>query len=338
MTSNTDPAGETATGRRQGMSIVALLAVGSVLSATAAVAVWVRTTALDTEAYVATVSDLPKDPAVSTALANNVVTMMLDDTHVEEQLRQRLPDDLAFLSAPIASSIQDVAIETAEGFVSSDGFQTLWERANRAAHPAAVDVLTGESNVAAADDGKVTLDLTETAAAVRSRPEDSGLGNMLPPARDQATELVLFEVGDHGLLQFMVDLLDMAYWLLPFLAILSLGAAIRLSGDQGTWMHVGMGLTGCMAGSLVLLGLSRTIILGEVLDPVNQAAVAALWDQVFDGLANRLIALLVVSLGVHRGEVVPDGVDRGGPSERSVGSVVIVEVDEPVIGVCSLAL
>ncbi len=41
-------------------------------------------------------------------------------------------------------------------------------------------------------------------------------------------------------------------------------------------------------------------------------------------------------LGVHRGEVVPD--DAGGclPSERPVGSVVIVEVDEPVVGVGAL--
>ncbi len=41
-------------------------------------------------------------------------------------------------------------------------------------------------------------------------------------------------------------------------------------------------------------------------------------------------------LVVHRGEVVPD--DAGGclPSERPVGSVVIVEVDEPVVGVGAL--
>lgn len=41
-------------------------------------------------------------------------------------------------------------------------------------------------------------------------------------------------------------------------------------------------------------------------------------------------------LGVLFGEVVLDDADGGGPSERSVGSVVIVEVDEPVVGVGSL--
>ena len=39
-----------------------------------------------------------------------------------------------------------------------------------------------------------------------------------------------------------------------------------------------------------------------------------------------------VSLGVLFGEVVLEDVGWGGPSERSVGSVVIVEVDEPVVG------
>jgi hypothetical protein len=38
------------------------------------------------------------------------------------------------------------------------------------------------------------------------------------------------------------------------------------------------------------------------------------------------------------GEVVLDDADGGGPSERSVGSVVIVEVDEPEIGVSALGL
>ncbi len=36
------------------------------------------------------------------------------------------------------------------------------------------------------------------------------------------------------------------------------------------------------------------------------------------------------------GEVVPDDAGGGGPSECSVGSVVIVEVDESVVGVGSL--
>ncbi len=41
-------------------------------------------------------------------------------------------------------------------------------------------------------------------------------------------------------------------------------------------------------------------------------------------------------LDVHRGGVVPDDVGGCCPVERSVGSVVIVEVDEPVVGAGAL--
>ena len=41
-------------------------------------------------------------------------------------------------------------------------------------------------------------------------------------------------------------------------------------------------------------------------------------------------------LDVRRGEVVPDDACGGCPAERSMGSVVIVEVDESVVGVGAL--
>jgi len=43
-------------------------------------------------------------------------------------------------------------------------------------------------------------------------------------------------------------------------------------------------------------------------------------------------------LAVLRGEVVPEGGDGCGPSEGAVGSVVIVEVDEPGIGPVALTV
>ncbi len=41
-------------------------------------------------------------------------------------------------------------------------------------------------------------------------------------------------------------------------------------------------------------------------------------------------------LGVLFGDVVLEDADGGGPCERSVGSVMIVEVDESFIGACAL--
>ena len=50
-----------------------------------------------------------------------------------------------------------------------------------------------------------------------------------------------------------------------------------------------------------------------------------------NGTLNRTMVLITL-LGVLFGEVVLEDAGGGCPSERSVGSVVIVEVDEPVVG------
>lgn len=50
------------------------------------------------------------------------------------------------------------------------------------------------------------------------------------------------------------------------------------------------------------------------------------------------ISAHVFDLAVLRGEVVPDDADGGGPAERSVGSVVIVEVDELEVADVTLGL
>lgn len=47
---------------------------------------------------------------------------------------------------------------------------------------------------------------------------------------------------------------------------------------------------------------------------------------------------VTLRLGVLFGEVVLEGADWGCPFERSVGSVVIVEVDEPVVGCVALGV
>ena len=51
-----------------------------------------------------------------------------------------------------------------------------------------------------------------------------------------------------------------------------------------------------------------------------------------DGSTGDAVTRQYISLGVLFGEVVLEDAGGGCPSERSVGSVVIVEVDEPVVG------
>lgn len=278
--------------------VVATLIVAGCLTAVAApVALWARTVALDTDTYVDTVASLPQNADVSAALAQNVVDQVFAGVDIEAELGQQLPDELAFLAAPVAGAIREVAVDAADLVISSNAFQATWETINRAAHSGAVAVLTGRGNLAVSSEGEVVLDLTDAVTAVRARLEESRLGDILPPPRDEGAEFVLFVDEDLGVLRLAVDLLDMAYWALPIATFLALGAAVLLSRNRRrTWLSVGVGLAIAMAASLLLLDLVRESIVGRIEDPINKAGVMALWDQLFRDLLNRQSALLVLSL------------------------------------------
>ena len=97
----------------------------------------------------------------------------------------------------------------------------------------------------------------------------------------------------------------------------SFGYAARLLRPLGTWLIVAtvatglISLTACAEGcGPYSLGRYFSLLVDVVFSPVT----------------------FVRTLGVLFGEVVLEDAGGGCPSERSVGSVVIVEVDEPVVG------
>ena len=69
-----------------------------------------------------------------------------------------------------------------------------------------------------------------------------------------------------------------------------------------------------------------------------QVVAATSWLYRSAGLSQSSVlrGRLLSSLDVLFGDVVLEDADGGGPCERSVGSVMIVEVDESFIGACAL--
>ncbi len=316
----------------------ALIVVGCLSAAAAAVGLWARTTALDTDTYVETVAPLPQNPAVSAALAQTIVDEVFRDVDIEQELQQLLPEQISFLAAPVGSAVGDLSVDIADGIISSDAFQAVWESLNRLAHSKAVAVLTGRGTIVLTQEGEVTLDLTEAASAVRTGLEEAGLGDLLPEPRQEGAAVVLFSDQQLGVLQLTVDLLDVAFWGLPIFTILTLGAAVFLSRNRrGTWMAIGIGLAIAMAASLLFLDLARGAVVDGIEDPVAQAGIISVWDQLFRNLTNLQAALLMLSLiiavtafliGPHRWAVsFRQGVGRRVDSWRTHDRAVSVQGD-----------
>lgn len=308
---------EPSSGRVRTFFVGLFIVLGCLSAAAAALGIWARTTALNTDSYLDTVASLPQNPEVAAALAQNVVDEVFADLNLEQELEQLLPEGISFLAAPVGNEVRDVAIGVTEGIISSDAFQTIWVNVNRLAHTAAVKVLTGRGDAALTEDGDVVLDLSETVAAVREQLTEAGLGDLLPPPREEGATATLFDDTNLGVLQFTVDLLDAAYWGLPVLTALFLAAALWISRDRRrTWVSIGLGLAIAMAASLLLLDLSRGAVVDGIEDPVNKAGVTALWDQLLSNLTGLQAALLVLSLIIALAAFLA-GPSRGAVSFRS---------------------
>jgi Ni/Fe-hydrogenase subunit HybB-like protein len=83
--SDTDTAPSKDNTLRQGIAIVVAILVGFMLLAASHTG-WIVTTVLDRDIFVATLEDLPADPAVATALAQEVSAGIIDSFEVQDKI------------------------------------------------------------------------------------------------------------------------------------------------------------------------------------------------------------------------------------------------------------
>lgn len=262
--------------------VVVLIVLGSVLTPIAAMTIYLRAFVLDTNEYLAVVGPLPKDPAVATALADQVTNQLFARVDVKNAIKEALPNKADFLADPLASSVKSATHAAAYKVAISDQFHEAWVRANRRVHQALVGILTGSGNSAVSADksGKVTLDLHTLAVQVVDQLKASGLTVFdKVPVDKIGGQVTLFTAPGLVKVQGATSLLNTLAYVLPFLALAcfvgAVGAANR-GRRRRTLLYDGMGLAISMAVFAILLGLTRSYLLtaaeGHALNP-NAAGV-----------------------------------------------------------------
>lgn len=123
-----------------------LLVVGVVLVPVGVTATWLRTTVTDTDTYVATITPLATDPAVTSFVEDRAtarVMVAISDQHLVERALDALESRglpagatraLGLLAAPLAAQVEQVVRRVVTAVVESDQFATAWVAANRIAH------------------------------------------------------------------------------------------------------------------------------------------------------------------------------------------------------------
>ena len=146
-----------------------LVALACGVLAASVVGLWARRNVLDTGRFVDRAGPLIEEPAVRSALATRLTDQVVVLIDPEALFREALPERGQILAAPLANAVEGFVAEQVESFLATEEFARLWAGAVATAHETAVRVVRDESEVVAARDGQVTLNLLPVVDAVLAR-------------------------------------------------------------------------------------------------------------------------------------------------------------------------
>lgn len=250
-----------------------LVVLATVLAVVSTLTTWVRSQALDTDEWVEVSQELLAEPEVQTALSTYLANELFAEVDVADQLQSLLPDDLAGLAGPLAGALRAPATEAIDRLISSERFEQIWVRANRAAHTAVVAVLRGESRRGlTTSDGSVVLELGD---AVRAVGENIGLPEAaLERIPETAGQIVILDSEELADAQDVVQVIDFTSWFLFFVVVAMYVTAVALAAGRRRTMLRLVGIS-IIVGGVVLLAIRaiglRTSVALFVEDPANES-------------------------------------------------------------------
>lgn len=325
--SSTPPEGPRRRSRWWSATSAVALVLACVFAPLSVTAVWVNTQISDPDRFVETLSPLAADPAVQSAITEQVTRAVLEYVDVQgvttdtltalarqTNLPPRLATVLPGLAAPINSGVESFTRTQVQRFVTSPQFVEVWDRVTRAAHGQGVTLLEGKGGGVVSTQGdSITLNLGPIIAQVKDRLVASGfsLASRIPSIE---RSFVLVESSAISSAQAYYRItLGLASWL-PLLtgALFALGVALARDRRRAL-LRGALGLV----GSMVLLGLA--LVLGRLfyLDAVpTDVLPRTAADSVFETLVRFLRAevRVVAVLGL----VVALAAVMAGPSPVAV--------------------
>lgn len=277
--------------------VLAILAI--FLIVIAVIVGWTKTTLLDTDTFVSTLTPLAQDEAVAAALAVQIGDAVVVATGLEDSISEALPAELTFIAGPVATATGNLVTTVANDLILTDAFATVWSTALRTAHGSLTVLLTGNGALVS-ENGTVAIDLDTIAEPVVVAVSDRGLDIVALVGEDFTLgQIVLAESDTLDSAQAAVEFLDMLGWLTVLLAIVAIGAAILVASDRRRQIAIlGFGTAIALSIDLISLRLGRGLTVGAIGDDVNRSAGLAVWDTLVRSLTNTIWAIAFLALVV----------------------------------------
>lgn len=280
---------------RQGIAIVVAILFGFVLIVANHTG-WIITTVLDREVFVATLEDLPADPAVAQALAQEVSAGIIDSFEVQEKIAESLPPDLSFVAAPLTIGIEGLVTDIVAGIIRHEAFTEVWTFALHTSHRAATAYVgLFDGDVLVAEEGKAVLDFTAIGEQVNERLQEAGF-DLLEDAEIELT-VELFELPDSGMIRAIVQIMASIRWAVMAITLGLLAIAYAVATNRrriSVW--IGGATIIAMLVSLIDIRYLRSAITSGIEDPVTEAGALAAWDIIFQRFVTRSWVVLVLGV------------------------------------------
>lgn len=294
-----------------------LITLTCILVPVSLLTVWVHDIALDTDRYVATVSPLATNPAIQDAAVARItkaVDVKVDGPAVASDVAgwlqsQGLPPRAASavksLGPKIDDAVDQVVTKAATKVVQSDAFATVWTQANRAAHQAVVQALTGHGRGAVeVNNGTVTLNVGTAVDKLKDDLVSAGLtpAEKIPEVNKQ---LVLFQSDKLAKVRSAAHALDVIGNWLPIITVL-IGVIGVVLARRRRRALVTTAL--CAAFACLLVAIALVIARHYYLDHLppavqSPAAAAAVFDTLLHflriSLRTAIVLGVVVALGAY---------------------------------------
>ncbi|MEW1565307.1 hypothetical protein AB0454_20245 [Streptomyces sp. NPDC093509] len=283
---------------------VLLIIVAAVLTPLSAVAAWSSDLIGDTDRYVSTMKPLASDPDVQEAVADRVTKAVMQHVDIESLLtsvapadRPRLTKALGPLSGPITSGLTDFVHSTADKFVSSDAFATLWTDLNRTAHASVDKALTGKGGGAVKlTNDAVVIDLAPVIDRVKQALVDRGLGiaAKIPEVHTDFTVMTSDSIGKAK--KFYRLLQIVGFWLPVLTLVLAAGGVLLAIRRRRALVTAAL----AVAAGAAVLGIALWIFRGIYLDGLPSGVSQPAAGSVFDTLVRflRTTVRMVITLGI----------------------------------------
>ncbi len=282
-----------------------LVVLGCTMLSTFAIVRWTEQQVLNTNNWVATMSELPKNEAVAHSIGVKVVDGIFEKADLTQSLQEVLPERVAFLAPTISGFLRTRANDLATKIIMSNKFDQLWSDANRTAHENLVKVLRAPAREQ--KDIKVLpykISLAKAQTWLQNAAANSENAQLLK-AQDTAKDVVAFNAslrrGIDGMRAF-VRAADNLYALLPYAILAALLGALALAATRRRVLFgIGVGITALSALAIAGVNILRPALLNSLQEQTYKPIFDVLWTQLsqpFLSYARYLVVLGFALIGL----------------------------------------